>query len=761
MDDQRSVARVAGRHLARSTQQRDSLHTLLKSFEESFGNAGSWYRRRRIKTDKDQLARKISAKALAVVRFMVLRFEDAAFGKRIKKRLRRWENFKKMLTKISTGTDWDSLLAVLEKIDTKSKDAWEKYWEYKKFALMVLDALDTEFEGGIEVQGHHVELFTTPMGEWDSEQIGKVKAVIRSADSLLSSKGLGKAFGGRIQAWPSRVVPPSGKGSHNTLASYNPHHDLLRLAAGGKFRATVRTAIHELGHRWYFRVMGSQGRAAWTEFFGDNVAPPDLSEIMAEWERFAKVHEYGAWLGYFIHHVKQKMPDQRMWLILAADQAGIHEDFHPMTGQPSRKKSNRPGLDQMKEKLAEIKVFMHPVTAYSGTSPEELFAETFAYIVTDGPRRIPPIVRDAFSRAVPQARVAASVPRVAARHRAGLIQAPPKLYASIKEWALAVVAHGRVYGTKDTVPASEAEAAKWKPYLRSGVKPTNSRGGSKKEFDVDLEGWLQLTDKVRRHAEEKAALDPSEVTRPLFKLYDTITVDLTHMDSLWWGNAAAAWSESKGLLVVDLPWFDNDDDISRSFDRKSGRDIKHELIHMGQSILSDAFRMTDETVEVHGEAFVVKRRPRPGMPSRRIMTPEHIQKTPHLRPEERRKIERTLGRSLPFGSEVEQHHLDDIEYYTILADAVEEFRTLDLTGLNRAEKNLALALFTSAKAFPGDPSFYSERKKWIALDPRKKVYPLTLLRRNGLKPNRAFEVWKKRARGKWRKGLKELTKAVL
>jgi hypothetical protein len=406
-----SPSSVALRY-ARSTQQTDRLEVLLKAFEEEFAKVGSWYRRRTIKTDKDQLARKISIAAKAVISYMDLKFEDAAFGKRIKKRLRRWENFKKMLGKIADAKDWKSLEAVLEKLDTKSKDAGDKYWEYKKFALMVLKSLDTEFEAGIEVEGHHVEMFTTPMADWDAETVGKVKAVIRSADSLLTRAGLGKAFGGRIQAWPSKRIPPSGKGSHNTLASYNPKLDLLRLSAGGKFRSTVNTAIHELGHRWYFRVMGNRGRAAWTKFFGDNVATPDLSAVMAEWEKLAKQLKYGAWFGHAVGHLTKKFPDQKMWILLAADKAGIQEEFDPMTGSPKKKKANRPGLEQMKEKLAEIKLFMHPVTAYSGTNPEELFAETFAYIVTEGPRRIPPIVRDAFRRAVPQARVA----RVATRY---------------------------------------------------------------------------------------------------------------------------------------------------------------------------------------------------------------------------------------------------------------------------------------------------------------------------------------------------------
>jgi len=390
----------------RYTQQTDRFGDALEAMETELIKVLPWGRRRRLGAGGDQLARKVAQTAKVVLAFLDLRFQDPERRKQY--RLRRWTNFKKMVTAFSKVKDDAELVALAESMDTKSKDAYDKYRDLRKWVMGVVQALDVEVEATIDAGPWAIRLMTVPRVDWSNDAASRLKWVADEATKVLNAKGVGKAAGGKMHAWPSESVPMSGRGRSGVLASYNPSHDLTRVAAGGNARQILNTLIHELGHRYYFKVMGGRGRQEWEKFFGAHVGKPDLDWIMREWETFA--HEntfFGRWSPHFARYLKDTgNQDQLMWLQIAASAIGLKEEFHPLTGEPRRTKKNRPGLDVVREALPKLEVFLHPVTAYSTVSAEELFAETFAHIVTHGPRRIPPIVRHAFRQAVPNARVA-------------------------------------------------------------------------------------------------------------------------------------------------------------------------------------------------------------------------------------------------------------------------------------------------------------------------------------------------------------------
>jgi hypothetical protein len=161
--------------------------------------------------------------------------------------------------------------------------------------------------------------------------------------------------------------------------------------------------------------MGSQGRKAWDEFFKSALGAPDVDHIISDWEKFVAAAtkwddvKYGRYLFQYYPELKKSAPEQAMWLVMLVHQLKIDE---PQT-IAGPKRGIVPGLDQLIAKKGEAKIFMHPVTAYSGTNPEELFAETFSHIVLYGPGRIPEIVRETFKRAVPQLRTSSLVGKVA------------------------------------------------------------------------------------------------------------------------------------------------------------------------------------------------------------------------------------------------------------------------------------------------------------------------------------------------------------
>jgi hypothetical protein len=390
---------------ARTTPQTDRFKAALDDMESDLGKVLPWMQRRRLKGQGDQVAQNISRKAKVVLAFLNLSFQDPKKQKAIKKRLRRWTNFKKMIETFAKLKDGEAMIALAESMDTKSRDAWDKYRDLRDWVFGFVRAFDVAVETTMDVGPWTVRLMSHPHVDWDREAAGKLRYIIRRAVSVLERRGLGKAIGGKMQAWASDNVPVSGRGSHNTLASYNPSHDLTRVAVGSEAHSIIDTLVHELGHRFYFKAMGSRGRDAWRQFFGENVGKPDLDRVMRMWEDFARATPNGKWAGYFGRELKQTDPEQFMWLTMAVQAVGLDEEFNPYTGEPSRKKKNRPGLEVVREALPKLELFLHPVTAYSGVSAEELFAETFSHIVLQGPRRIPPIVRQAFRAAVPNARL--------------------------------------------------------------------------------------------------------------------------------------------------------------------------------------------------------------------------------------------------------------------------------------------------------------------------------------------------------------------
>lgn len=373
--------------------------------------------------DREPNARKLGEAARTLYAEAVFVFEDEARGKSQEKtkHMRRFKNFRKLLKDYAGVRNWEDAEAVIGKHQTKSKRAIEKLAEYGREALAVLRYFDSEVEETLSIENYTVSLVTTGQHGWDDDSVQKLKEVLKRSNQLLSKAGLGAATGGRVLAWPANKLSGAAKGSAGAEASYNISSDVMKVAVGGSLTNVVHAVVHELGHRVYFKTIGGRGRDAWEEFFGDNVKPPDLDAIFRKWDTWrssedAYAKSYGDWLAYFASHLKKKGDEETlMWLNLIALKAGIDESFTPMSGEP--KKGTVSGYEQLKAKAAEVKVFIHPVSAYSGKDAHELFAETLAYLLVYGPGKVPEIVRDAFGRAVPALKTAESAEFVAGLYR--------------------------------------------------------------------------------------------------------------------------------------------------------------------------------------------------------------------------------------------------------------------------------------------------------------------------------------------------------
>lgn len=360
--------------------------------------------------EKEALAKQMASAAEALLKFADLSFENKEQGARLKKHklFKRYENFKKLIKDYTNVKDFDDAVKVIEKHQTQAQSAAQKFMEYARETLYLVKYFDSDVEDTMKIEDYTVTLVSSQGKEIDRDDVQKLYEVLKRTNALLNKAGLGSSTGGRLFAYKGQTLGGAG-GSASGAASYNISTDLIKVALDDSVRELVHALVHELGHRVYYRSLSSNGRAAWEEFFGENVGLPDVDTILSDWDKWRKVskpREYRDFLGYYLRHLKDTGDEQTvMMLNLIASKVGIDEDFDPMTGRP-KGKNPISGYDQLKAKKQEAKVFLYPVSAYSGKNPEELFAEVLAYVLVDGPQRVEPLVREVFRRAVPALRLA-------------------------------------------------------------------------------------------------------------------------------------------------------------------------------------------------------------------------------------------------------------------------------------------------------------------------------------------------------------------
>ena len=477
------------RKVSKQTQDYDRVEKLVDAFRKIFPRG--FFRAE--STDEAAKALAIAAKNLRDA--LVFQFEDPTKKKMYDAKVsKKVENFRKFLLELSTRQDVKGQAEYLSEWGGQ-KGPWDKVYEYANLVLEVIQILDTEVEDTLEVGPWHVTLWTDPRADWSAPAIKKVQWVLEEASKQLRSSGFSNLDGGRVSAYPSGRVPLSGGGSRGTVASYNPANDRINLSSEASAKELLLRFIHELGHRYYLKVMGSQGHKAWEAFFGDNSGPPAVDEIIRDWEKFVAgaTSDYDAryrqYLAEYYPELKAKDPTAAMWLELTATAIKIDEP----ASLYGYKKDTVPGLDQLKARKSEAKVFLHPVTAYSGADPSELFAESFSHYIVSGPRRLPEVLRYTFEQAVPQIRTARRIARRYLRRCAGILEFPPKLKEQVWEWIRAEYAAQIMYNINHYILIkSQQWGARKKEYLDSYKKYLSEASRSLRELDWGNERIFKL-----------------------------------------------------------------------------------------------------------------------------------------------------------------------------------------------------------------------------------------------------------------------------
>lgn len=300
--------------------------------------------------------------------------------------------------------------------------------------------------------------------------------------------------------------------------------------------------------------------------------------------------------------------------------------------------------------------------------------------------------------------------------------------------------------------------------MHSGVAPSKLKNGvATKRFPVDLEGWRYWTPEVRdalyarvRESAEGMAnwaekrLDrtkddeaEAEMLRESIKKfrsqvenpgrdYDSIQVILKRQIPTSKGGSWKALSRELEIIQHDV-------DGLHSI-------VRHELQHFAQSYITYMVAEIPDMADVMDEIG--------GFPSSRIRTPHYKQELSPGHPAfdpENPAIQKLLRRLRELGlsaSHTDFHALDDVEFYTRLADEIEKFNQAWRKSGGRGDKKVAIRIWTGTLRKPGrlDP-------KTEELGGFKFLYPF--------EPRPYFTALLRRARPKWKKAVGEFVKAVM
>lgn len=318
----------------------------------------------------------------------------------------------------------------------------------------------------------------------------------------------------------------------------------------------------------------------------------------------------------------------------------------------------------------------------------------------------------------------------------------------------------------------EGEVARLSQYRQPGVEAMTGPE-VRHEFEIDLRGWKygqqelqdRLIEKYKEHAgklrtrileklEESKGADEfaRDFAETLLKrmetgegAWKTITVVLSTAEAKGYN---AFWQPAIRMIKVSLPYG------TKPYDLENLRGLlRHELQHFAQDFLDHA---------VHGEYHIHEPgETRPGLPSKKIITPEFKQ---HLDPKhpsykkddpEAVKLRRHLQDQGIDTRLINFHDLDDIEFYTVLADSIDEFKRIWDRMKGQGDIATAIKLFTNAIPYPRsghttDTEVWNEQMKALG------GYNFV----KNFEPSRFFRSLKNHAPGKYQKALKEFVKAL-
>ena len=313
---------------------------------------------------------------------------------------------------------------------------------------------------------------------------------------------------------------------------------------------------------------------------------------------------------------------------------------------------------------------------------------------------------------------------------------------------------GRTQHHKEQQSSYDGEIARLKGYTMPGVQAVAEGEEAIKKFPVDLSYW-RYEDEVKKRIEqqithwqdklpENAPDNVREIIEEMIEhsAWKQITVKVSTEGIR---QARASWHPTKRTLWVKIPY-----EASPWTLKGLGGSVRHELQHMAQTLMGESLDMPGVWKELQLE----RRLPRPGMPSRHIMTPEFLQRS------DSKALMRRLKSLGVNPKNVDIHALDDIEFYTRLADAIDWFKRMEARHNPGQHKRTMIKLYTAAIPYPGMHGWGNRRFRntgeWAEAMEELGGYDIV----KHYEPSSFFKTLKKLAVPKWKKAVGEFVKAV-
>ena len=283
------------------------------------------------------------------------------------------------------------------------------------------------------------------------------------------------------------------------------------------------------------------------------------------------------------------------------------------------------------------------------------------------------------------------------------------------------------------------------------------RQGTPPDLEIDLkeEHFPFLGEKFKKSV-KKARGEEAEIFDDIPK----VKIKLRHMAEQ--PGLAGAWDSSRNELLVQLPQLSKYEGVLQNLHHT----LTHELRHMTQTVMAKGLGIKHMRMDEDGK-LIPQYQAGPGMPPRDVQNLDIVQALTRDVPELETK-RREIMRRHALQSKKSVYNLDDLEFYTHLADRVLEIeRALDhYPDFTPKQKKLLLGMYTGAKKVPREVLRYLEHgpgvqgasraREWIAdNDPGMGV--LSQIRPQ---PDTFFRQLKKYKRPKWEKAVKEFTKAL-
>lgn len=233
----------------------------------------------------------------------------------------------------------------------------------------------------LEVGGIRVQLENYGREDYHEGDLGAALRSLRDWVDRVRSVGFREAVEGL-----TLVINFEGREALTT-GKYEATRDKLTLYPLGLAGGGQGTFTHEVGHRYYFRVLPSQARAHWQEVMGSRGIPITREAVL----RF--VDAVGDRAREDLGSVLSEEDRYRIGLGVArteGDKLIFKELSRTLAVEWDAKEYDRESYEKLLLGSVGETVLVEEISDYGRTSPVEAFAEVFRIYILQGPRALGP-----------------------------------------------------------------------------------------------------------------------------------------------------------------------------------------------------------------------------------------------------------------------------------------------------------------------------------------------------------------------------------